>query len=162
MGIAIDVIIDGLQRNTEIIKGHLSDLSDTDLLTRPCPGANHPKWQLGHLLVAETNMIGLLGGKGAELSDTFKKAFTNDTAKSDDPSLFPSKAELLETLTSVRAASVAGLRNLKDEDLLKTGQGFPWFAPTYGLLANLFSSHAFMHIGQIQVLRRKLGKPVLF
>ncbi len=162
MGLALDIIIDGLQRNTDILKNHLSDLSDADLLTRPCPGANHAKWQLGHLLVAETHIIGLLGGQGAELPAHFKNAFTNDTAKSDDPAAFPSKAELLATLDTVRQATEAGIRNLKDEDLTKTGPNFPPFAPTYGLLASLFASHAFMHIGQIQVLRRKLGRPVLF
>jgi hypothetical protein len=34
--------------------------------------------------------------------------------------------------------------------------------PTVGHVVHLFPTHAAMHIGQIQVLRRKLGKPILF
>jgi hypothetical protein len=30
------------------------------MLTRPVPGANHPAWQLGHLIVAETNAVNLV------------------------------------------------------------------------------------------------------
>ena len=36
------------------------------------------------------------------------------------------------------------------------------FAPTVGHLAYILPSHVMMHLGQIQGIRRKLGKPVLF
>ena len=36
------------------------------------------------------------------------------------------------------------------------------FAPTLGSLFLLVSNHALMHGGQFSVVRRKLGKPVLF
>ena len=36
------------------------------------------------------------------------------------------------------------------------------FAPTLGKLLILISTHTLMHGGQIQVIRRVLGKPILF
>ncbi len=36
------------------------------------------------------------------------------------------------------------------------------FAPTVGHLLLMLSNHDLMHAGQFSVLRRKLGKPVLF
>ena len=36
------------------------------------------------------------------------------------------------------------------------------WAPTWGHLAYALPIHAMVHIGQIQVIRRKLGKPNLF
>jgi hypothetical protein len=36
------------------------------------------------------------------------------------------------------------------------------FAPTVGHLAYVLPVHVMMHLGQVQVIRRKLGKPVLF
>ena len=36
------------------------------------------------------------------------------------------------------------------------------FAPTVGAMLLLVSNHTLMHGGQFTVVRRKLGKPVLF
>jgi hypothetical protein len=36
------------------------------------------------------------------------------------------------------------------------------FAPTVGHLVLMIASHIMMHVGQMQVIRRKLGKPLLF
>jgi hypothetical protein len=36
------------------------------------------------------------------------------------------------------------------------------FAPTVGHLVTMTISHFMMHTGQFQVIRRKLGKPLLF
>ena len=36
------------------------------------------------------------------------------------------------------------------------------FAPTVGHLVLMIGGHTLMHLGQMQVIRRKLGKPLLF
>jgi hypothetical protein len=52
---------------------------------------------------------------------------------------------------------------MPDADLDKPTQGnMAQFAPTLGALLLLQSNHTLMHAGQFTVLRRKLGKPVLF
>ncbi|MCL2648190.1 MAG: DinB family protein [Phycisphaerales bacterium] len=63
-------------------------------------------------------------------------------------------------IAQVRQASIAGIKTLSESDLDKP-TGLP-FAPTVGLLLSLMNGHAIMHLGQIQVIRRKLGKPIIF
>ena len=38
-----------IERSTEMLKKHLDDFTDADLLARPVPAANHAAWQLAHL-----------------------------------------------------------------------------------------------------------------
>ena len=61
------------------------DLSDADLLTRPVPGANHANWQIGHLIVAETKMMGACGAAMPELPAGFAERYNKNTATIDDP-----------------------------------------------------------------------------
>ena len=53
----IQLLTDLLRRDIEMVKATLADFSDADLLARPCPGANHAAWQLGHLIGAESRMM---------------------------------------------------------------------------------------------------------
>ena len=67
----------GLKQNLEMFKMHLADLTDAELMQRPVPQANHVNWQLGHLIAAETGMLGKAGAKMNELpagfADRYKK-----------------------------------------------------------------------------------------
>jgi hypothetical protein len=55
------------------------------------------------------------------------------------------------------------LSTLKPEDLDRPGaERFKEIAPTVGHVLSLIGSHLTMHVGQMQVIRRKLGKPILF
>ena len=36
---------------------YLEDLTDQEMLRRPCPGCNHVNWQVGHLIAAENGML---------------------------------------------------------------------------------------------------------
>src|SRR6516162_42192 len=46
-----------LNSTQNILMQYVSDLSDTDLLVRPAPTANHIAWQLGHLTSSERGMM---------------------------------------------------------------------------------------------------------
>ena len=63
----------------------------------------------------------------------------------------------------VRSATSAALAKLSDADLDRptTGQ-MAGFAPRLGDFFMLVANHTMMHAGQFSVVRRKLGKPVLF
>ena len=62
-----------------------------------------------------------------------------------------------------RAATLAAVDNLSDADLDRASTGMmAKFAPTLADLLILVSNHTLMHAGQFTVVRRKLGKPVLF
>jgi DinB superfamily len=157
-----DIYVSGLKGNAEMFKWHLADMTDAELLTRPVPGANHANWQIGHLVKAEASLLGVLGGKPPELPAGFVEKYDKKTA-ADDAAQFLTKEELLKLFELVRAASVAFAETVTEEQLLTPGpERMQKLFPTNAAILGMLSGHVLMHVGQIQVLRRKLGKPVLF
>lgn len=147
-----------------MLKMTLADFSDADMMVRPAPSANHAAWQLGHLAAAEAHMINQAApGTIPALPAGFAEKFNKETAKSDDPATFPKKDEILAVFERNRQATVQWVKGLSDDDF---GRDSPvtlgGMCPKLGNLIMLQESHVTMHIGQFQVIRRKLGKPVLF
>jgi uncharacterized damage-inducible protein DinB len=162
---AKDAIKHALNANHWVLTSYLADLSDADLLVRPVPGANHIAWQLGHLIAAEGVMFmqQIPGAKPVELPAGFADQHGKDTSSSDSPTGWKSKAEYLELFGKVRKALIEALDQLPDADLEKATTGrVATIAPTVGALLLLAANHEMMHAGQFTVIRRKLGKPVLF
>jgi DinB superfamily len=148
-----------------LLEWYVSDLSDADLLVRPVPGANHIAWQLGHLIVGEPFLV------RSEISDAaypdlpagFAEQYTKETSVSDKPGDFRTKAEYIDLSKKIRAATLAAIDKLSDADLDRACTGrMAQFAPKLANLLLLVSNHTMMHTGQFTVVRRKLGKPVLF
>ena len=157
-----DLIAGSLKGSLGMLKQHVADFSDADLLVRPVPGANHANWQLGHMISSETQMLSACGAKMPELPAGFADRYTKDTAKLDDPAMFAPKALLLAQLDKTRAATVAFAQSASPEKLASPSPFMPEMFPSTAALLAMSSSHDSMHMGQIQVLRRKLGKPLLF
>lgn len=160
----IEHFADVLERNLGMLQTTLADFSDSDMLARPCPGANHAAWQVGHLICSETGLVNDAScGSMPALPDGFRERFTKDTAKSDDPAIFLTKAQLLDQFARQRRVTVAWVRGLEEADLDRPApERFRTFIPTLADLVMLLPTHVAMHMGQMQVTRRKLGKPVLF
>lgn len=146
-----------------ITTGYLADLTDADLMTRTSPAANHIAWQLGHLIRSAHGFIRLLGHPVPALPDGFAESYTRETATSDDPRKFHTKAEYLSLMQSLNQAAIVAIDNTPDADLNKPGPAeVRAYAPTIAAVLNLLSLHEMMHSGQFVAVRRKLGKPVLF
>jgi hypothetical protein len=160
----LDLHADVLKRNLDMFIGTLSDFSDADIYVRPCPGANSPAWQIGHLAGSEAWMIRQVDPNAApKLPDGFEKKFSKEMCGNDEPGFFGTKAELLDLLTKSRMASIAWVKALSPADLSKPGpEKMIKFCPTIGHVVEMLPSHFSMHMGQIQVARRKLAKPVIF
>ena len=129
------------------------------------PGANHIAWQLGHLIAAETHLAGpqLPGASYPQLPAGFNDTYGSAGASKDGPAGFLTKAEYLALFNRTRAVTLAELEKLSDADLDRPTAGpMAKFAPTLGNLFLLVANHTLMHAGQFSVVRRKLGKPVLF
>ena len=155
-----------LAGNTEFLKNTLADFSDADLFVRPCPGANHAAWQLGHLCGAEVFLTSACGAKTFALPAGFNELFDKKTAMIDDAKKFgdfATKAALLSLFEKIRAGTIAWVDGMSSADMDKpTPEKFQRMWPTAGALAEGMAGHVMMHTGQFQVIRRKLGKPVLF
>jgi hypothetical protein len=157
-----EVLVQLLESTRGILGMFLADLSDADLLVRPCPGANHIAWQLGHLTAGEAKFVAELpDAQEPKLPDGFAEAHKKEAASRDTG--FFDKATYLATFQTVRDASIKMLKQLPAEFLDKPNSGpMAQWAPTFGALFVLVGNHTMMHAGQFSVVRRKLGKPVLF
>jgi len=144
-----------------ISMGYLQDLTDKEMFHRPCQGANHINWQVGHLVAAENQMQNqAIPGSMPPLPAGFAEKYTKETATSDDPAKFCTKAELLKAFETQREAVFAALEKVSEADLDKpTGVDY---AKTIGAMFNLHGAHWLMHAGQWAVIRRQLGRPPLF
>lgn len=151
----------GLDMAEFISLGYLQDLSDAQLLHRPCAGANHIAWQLGHLITAEHQLIEqVCPGKMPPLPAGFAERYTKETADQDSAASFHSKEELLAACRTQRAGTLDALQSLTDADLDRPS-GVD-YAPTVAGIFSMQGSHWLMHAGQWAVIRRQLGKPPLF
>ena len=161
---AKDAIKTGLTSTKDMVAMYLGDLSDADILVRPVPGANHIAWQLGHLIMAEQRMLGIVpGATFPALPAGFAEQHGKETAAAEPPRGFATKAQYLELFKRTRQATQDALERLPEADLDKPVEGpMARLAPTVGALLLLASTHTMMHAGQFSVARRKLGKPVLF
>ncbi|HYT94622.1 MAG TPA: DinB family protein [Gemmataceae bacterium] len=162
---ARDVIQTSLNATKNMVDMYLADLSDADLLVRPVPVANHIAWQLGHLISSEPQLVkmGLPDAAYPTLPSGFAETHAQTAATTDSSPGFKTKAEYLDLFGKVRSATIAALAKLSDADLDRPTEGrMAKFAPTLGALFVLTSNHTLMHAGQFTVVRRKLGKPILF
>ena len=154
----------GMAANMEMLKRTIDDFSDADLLVRPVPAANHAAWQIGHMISSETRLVNAVSpGAMPALPAGFEARFTKDTAKLDAAAAFPSKADLLAVCQQQRQAAIAWAKSLTQSDLDRpTPEPMRARIPNVASLMLLIPVHLAMHLGQIQVIRRTLGKPILF
>jgi hypothetical protein len=159
-----DLIASGLEGNLAMVKLTLGDFTDADMVVRPVPGANNAAWQLGHLIVAETNLISIAAPDAMpKLPPGIAEKFGKEGAKTDDPAALAGKEELLALFEKTRNGTLAWTRSLTPEQLDQPiPEKYHRLGKTWGAMAAFQTIHATMHLGQFQVIRRKLGKPVLF
>ncbi|MGO8691321.1 MAG: DinB family protein [Thermoguttaceae bacterium] len=158
-----DVFQQSVESSHAFLRAELGDLSDADLLVRPVPGANHIAWQLGHMIAGTDRMLTALGQKAPALPEGFQAGYTRETAASDDPAKFLKKAEYLALADQMKAASLAAIAATPDSVLDDPGpEAMRHFLPTVGRVLAALGGHWLMHASQFVVVRRKLGKPLLF
>jgi hypothetical protein len=160
-----DAIQAALEGTRSTLKWFVSDLSDADLFVRPVPAANHIAWQLGNVIVGDHYLVKeqLPDAAYPELPAGFMEMHGPEGAKKDGPDGFLTKAEYLALFDAVRSATIATVGTLSDADLDRPAVGkIADFTPTLGKLLLLVSDHTLLHVGQFTVVRRLLGKPVLF
>ncbi len=144
-----------------VCRGYLEDLTDEELLVRPCAGANHINWQVGHLVASEhQHMCQVPGNVPPGLPEGLAARYSRETAALDVPGAFLKKADLLAAHASQREAALALLNEQSDTDLDRS-TSVP-YAPTVGAIFSLLGSHWLMHSGQWAVTRRLLGRKPLY
>ena len=162
---AKEVVKIALVSTLETTQMFLGDFSDGELTARAVPSANNIAWQIAHLIVAEKMLLEneLPGVKYPEIPAAIVSLGNDRTGKADPKEGYLSKAQYLEWLGKMRAATIAAVDKLSDSDLDRVNTGMmAKFAPSLGALLILIANHTLMHGGQFTVTRRALGKPVVF
>ena len=163
MSSAKNLLRQSIEMGHFVTRAYVEDLSDANLLVRSTPGANHIAWQLGHIIGSIRGMLAGLGQPAPALPEGFEAAYTRETAGSDDPAKFATKAQYLALLDQMKAASLAAVEATPESSLDAPGpESMREYAPTIGAVLMLLGSHLLMHAGQFVPIRRKLGKPPLF
>jgi len=164
MSTATNILKASLETSAFVVNAYLEDLSDDDLFIRPTENANHIAWQLGHLITAENGMINqVCSGSMPALPEGFAEQYSQETSGSDDREKFHTKADYLRLMAEQRAASLAALEQVSDEDLEKPApEEMREYVPTVGATFALLATHALMHSGQWVIVRRKLGRGRMF
>lgn len=156
-------IISNLHSSRHVMNTYLRDLYDQDLLVRPHPSAHHAAWQLGHLILSECQMVRAIRPACAcELPADFVAKHDKAAAVKSQLSDFCPKEVYLSLMEKVRDATFAALEEVPHDELSKPGpESMRSYAPTIGSVFLAIANHEMMHSGQIAVLRRVLGKPVV-
>jgi hypothetical protein len=160
-----DAIKTALSGTQQLMGWYLGDLTDADIVERPVPSANHIAWQLGHLTASEVMLVKeeLPDAAYPALPAGFAEKHTKETSTVNPPRNFCSKAEYLDLFNKVRSATLATVEKLTEAELDRPAIGrMAQFAPRLGDVLLLVSNHTLMHAGQFTVVRRKLGKRILF
>jgi len=142
----------------------LEDMQDAPT-TFPTPnGGNHPLWVLGHLVIAEGNIVnGLIKGEESPYKD-LEPLFGQGTTPEADASKYPTMDELFDKLDEARASTMALLDTMSDADLDKPSHAPPEYGEMMNTVGKCFAiliMHATFHGGQVADARRAAGRKPL-
>lgn len=141
----------------------VSEIPESDMLVRTCPGGNHATWCVGHIAAVEQLVLTQLSDRPRVLPESWDAIFTASTPPVDDASVYPGKAELMRLAEATRAELVDWLCSLSEEELAAPVQGdLQVLAKTYAQLPCSLTMHEGVHAGQASAARRATGKPALF
>jgi uncharacterized damage-inducible protein DinB len=159
----IELFVKNIDGTLNAFNQYLADFSDADMLVRPVPAANHAAWQMGHMLTFETMLCDMYAPAAApKLPSDAKTTYGKEGATSDDASRFFKKAEFLDLLAQANRGIVSWVKTLTEADLSRPGpEKFAGWVDTVGDLLMAIMVHRSVHLGQMQVIRRRLGKKVL-
>ncbi|WP_425614490.1 DinB family protein [Anatilimnocola sp. NA78] len=141
----------------------LIDFAEDEWFQMPAGASTHLAWQIGHLAMAQYGLV-LFRQRGRQPEDlqlmtsSFRKQFSRGTTPDPDPAKNPPAVEIRATFDRVYHQAMIELPNI-DPATLDEPIDMPYaaYATKYGSL--LFCSHhEMLHVGQIGVLRRLLGK----
>lgn len=158
----LTVVLDQLRMTRKYTLERLHDFHEDEWFAMP-GGVTHAAWQAGHLAMAEYRLCldrirGVRPDDERIISTEFLMLFGKGSGPNPDPSVYPSRSEIMATLERVHEAALSECATLTDADLDATAlKPHPWFTTKIGSLS-WFAAHEMSHAGQLGILRRLLGK----
>ena len=158
---AIDFARHALESSKGWAMGLLDDMKDSPLTQPTSNGGNHPLWVLGHIVYSEASLLdGFVLGQPNRYAE-WESLFANGTTPSTNADDYPSMEELFGKFEEVRAATLAHLDTLSDDDLDQKSHApeeFSAFFGTVGACYAAMASHVSFHAGQVADARRAAGR----
>lgn len=143
-------------------RGLVGDVPCERFAEQPWEHAKHPAWILGHLCIASSMITEHLGGDSTTVPPSWVDRFRPGSECAGDRSLYPTKAELLDTLARAHTELARVFDAATDERL---NAPFPIeeyraFFPTIAdAAAYMMAHHEGYHLGQLSQWRRALDLP---
>jgi uncharacterized damage-inducible protein DinB len=139
----------------------IDDLKPEEFLHRPCLGANCAAWIVGHLARTDRNQLKSLRSAGLpEVSEPFLEQFAATRAAATGTTAdFGPPQELVRLFDLHRDLLTERVKEMSREELTSAP---PWPSPLFTdwSEALLFMGlHTSMHMGQLSMIRRSLGRP---
>ncbi|MFG0329017.1 MAG: DinB family protein [Phycisphaerales bacterium] len=138
-----------------------ADIPADQFAHKPHPTINHPAWLYGHLSTYPDKLLPMIGHEDLSKPNTrFVELFKAGTDCADDPSIYPSKDEIMAEFRSKHATILRVLPEVSDEILDREN---PWeptkqvFPKVGHAVQFIFANHIMMHLGQASAWRRCVG-----
>lgn len=161
---AVDFVKLSIETSSGWIMGLAEDAKNIPFQRPTRNGGNHPLWILGHLAYSEGNLVSeWCQGVTNPVADWAEK-FGMGSQPSDNADDYPPVEEVFAKLGEIRAATLAFVESLADEDLDKPSHAEEaareWF-PTIGHCLAAVANHFCFHGGQLADARRAAGRDPL-
>ncbi|MBY0263590.1 MAG: DinB family protein [Phycisphaerales bacterium] len=156
---AIRAMLDVHAMTLSWIRAAVDDVPDARMTAQFGPIVNHPAWTLAHLSAYAAAVLEMFDDPDASATDDELARFGYGTLPVADPSVYPSKTELLDTLTRrhERVASVVA-RKHAEYFARPAPEKFSGATTTIGQVAMLLMvPHETYHLGQLMQWRRAAG-----
>ena len=164
MGTRLEAAIERLKFARQYTNQFLTGLSDDEWFWSPREFTTHIAWQVGHLAVAQYNLClrrirGRTAADESLISDRFIDTFKLGSQPVADRAANPSLEEIRGVFGAVFETALGELAGRSDEEL-DVPLEQPHAAFKTKLAAVEYSpQHELVHVGQIALLRRLMGKP---
>lgn len=159
----VEAIAYSLRSSKLMFHRYLDDLKPEEFQHRPCLGANNASWIIGHLTCVDRAQLEKLGVACLpELPSGFIERFaTTKAAATGTNADFGSPHDLMRHFDEHRDLLINTVGQLPANVL---GSPPPSISPLYadrGESLLFLGLHTTMHLGQLSIIRRSLGRPPL-
>ena len=157
-----DALVQGLRSSKMMLRRYSEDLKPEEYLHRVTPKANCVAWLIGHLTLTDRRFCGLLNGSDRlpKLPEGFEKRFSRDEG-CPQASEFGDTSNLLAVFDQNRDVLIDLAAKATPEQLNKPVENPRPVFSTPGEAMVFAAVHTMLHVGQITLIRRNLGRPPL-
>ena len=162
MSPAIEHCVMSWEMLREWIGKSIEDMTEEELLYQPADKRNHAWWLYGHIVLS-TDLAHYMIDTPALIPGEWARLFGMGTSPSQTGESYPSKEELIAQFNRNVDAAVDSFRQLTDDHLNDSpaadlpGELRDYFG-TKGKIITGYAYHCMYHHGQIETIRKMLGK----